>query len=203
MPTAASRSPCAGSRQQSSAAGNSAAVIDVAGECGAPAIIGSMQGRAAGAVGRDAALDHLAAALAALGERAARHVDDRRDELLRPAPLRGIGMTQLQAMPHPAGPGADGGQPQPVCGEQAAELGRRKLRGAPRKDLHGVEAELGGHPAGGREAAGDRRGVEHERPFAGLGHETDGERGAKHDAIVQPVWAGPVPPRNSGRRCRS
>ena len=49
------------------------AIVDVAGECGAPAIIGSMQGRSEGEVSREAALEHLAAALRGLGERAARH----------------------------------------------------------------------------------------------------------------------------------
>jgi sugar phosphate isomerase/epimerase len=50
-----------------------AALIDVAGEFGAPAIIGSMQGRSSVAVLRDAALGLLAEALGPLGERAARH----------------------------------------------------------------------------------------------------------------------------------
>jgi sugar phosphate isomerase/epimerase len=50
-----------------------AAIVDLAGEWGAPAILGSMQGRAGGDVTRAAALDELAAALAVLGERAARH----------------------------------------------------------------------------------------------------------------------------------
>jgi sugar phosphate isomerase/epimerase len=50
-----------------------AALIDVAGEFGAPAIIGSMQGRSSVAVPRETALDLLAGALGPLGERAARH----------------------------------------------------------------------------------------------------------------------------------
>jgi sugar phosphate isomerase/epimerase len=50
-----------------------AAIIDSAGEFGAPAIIGSMQGRTTAAVPRDAALDLLADALDELGRRAARH----------------------------------------------------------------------------------------------------------------------------------
>lgn len=50
-----------------------AAIIDLAGACGAPAIVGSMQGRTNEGVGRAAALDHLAAALGRLGDRAARH----------------------------------------------------------------------------------------------------------------------------------
>jgi sugar phosphate isomerase/epimerase len=50
-----------------------AELIDVAGEFGAPAIIGSMQGRSTAAVPRETALDLLAAALAPLGERAASH----------------------------------------------------------------------------------------------------------------------------------
>lgn len=50
-----------------------AALVDVAGEFGAPAIIGSMQGRSTAALPREAALDLLAAALGPLGERAARH----------------------------------------------------------------------------------------------------------------------------------
>jgi len=49
-----------------------AAIIELAGRFGAPAIIGSMQGRSDGEVDRDAALDHLAAALHDLGARAAR-----------------------------------------------------------------------------------------------------------------------------------
>lgn len=48
-------------------------IIDAAGEFGAPAIIGSMQGRTGDAVPRDAALGHLADALADLAARAARH----------------------------------------------------------------------------------------------------------------------------------
>ena len=48
-----------------------AKIIDVAGACGAPAIIGSMQGRCEGDVSRDEAGDHLAAALHVLGARAA------------------------------------------------------------------------------------------------------------------------------------
>jgi sugar phosphate isomerase/epimerase len=48
-----------------------AEIIDVAGALGAPAIIGSMQGRSGPAVGRDEALEHLAAALDTLGARAA------------------------------------------------------------------------------------------------------------------------------------
>ena len=50
-----------------------AALIDVAGEFGAPAIIGSMQGRVPAAVPRETALDLLAEALGPLGQRAARH----------------------------------------------------------------------------------------------------------------------------------
>ena len=48
-------------------------VIDLAGPFGAPAIIGSMQGRAGDGVGKEEALGHLAAALDALGEYARRH----------------------------------------------------------------------------------------------------------------------------------
>jgi sugar phosphate isomerase/epimerase len=50
-----------------------AAIIDSAGEFGAPAILGSMQGRTTAAVPRDTALDLLADALDELGRRAARH----------------------------------------------------------------------------------------------------------------------------------
>jgi sugar phosphate isomerase/epimerase len=50
-----------------------AGIVDVAGERGAPAIIGSMQGRHDGEVSREAALDRLADALHELGGRAARH----------------------------------------------------------------------------------------------------------------------------------
>jgi sugar phosphate isomerase/epimerase len=50
-----------------------AGIIDSAGEFGAPAIIGSMQGRTSPAVPRAAALDLLADALDELGRRAARH----------------------------------------------------------------------------------------------------------------------------------
>jgi sugar phosphate isomerase/epimerase len=50
-----------------------AGLVDVAGALGAPAIIGSMQGRHEGEVSRGQALDRLADALALLGERAARH----------------------------------------------------------------------------------------------------------------------------------
>ena len=46
-------------------------IIDVAGQFGAPAIIGSMQGRYEGDLPRDKALDHLASALDVLGARAA------------------------------------------------------------------------------------------------------------------------------------
>ncbi|MEI6239329.1 MAG: sugar phosphate isomerase/epimerase family protein [Planctomycetia bacterium] len=48
-------------------------LIDLAGERGAPVIIGSMQGRSEGAVTREQALVHLADALHELGDRAARH----------------------------------------------------------------------------------------------------------------------------------
>jgi len=48
-------------------------IVDVAGSLGAPAIIGSMQGSFTTEVPREAALDHLAAALDELGTRAARH----------------------------------------------------------------------------------------------------------------------------------
>ena len=49
-------------------------IVDAAGECGAPAIIGSMQGRwGEGGLNRDAALALLADALADLGEHARRH----------------------------------------------------------------------------------------------------------------------------------
>lgn len=48
-------------------------IIDVAGRFGAPAIIGSMQGRAEGAVSRAQALDWLGEALDELGNHAARH----------------------------------------------------------------------------------------------------------------------------------
>lgn len=48
-------------------------LVDAAGGVGAPAIIGSMQGRSEGEVSRQAALDFLAEALHALGARAARH----------------------------------------------------------------------------------------------------------------------------------
>lgn len=47
-------------------------IIDVAGACGAPAIIGSMQGRSEGDVTRAVALDHLAESLHELAGRAAR-----------------------------------------------------------------------------------------------------------------------------------
>jgi len=49
------------------------AMIDVAGEFGAPAIIGSMQGKAEGDVSRDQALAWLADALTDLGAHAAKH----------------------------------------------------------------------------------------------------------------------------------
>jgi sugar phosphate isomerase/epimerase len=49
-----------------------AGIVDVAADLGAPAIIGSMQGSADGEVTREVAFDHLAAALAELGEHAAR-----------------------------------------------------------------------------------------------------------------------------------
>ena len=48
------------------------AVIDLGGDFGAPAIIGSMQGKAEGAVSRDQALAWLAEALADLGDHAAK-----------------------------------------------------------------------------------------------------------------------------------
>ena len=48
-----------------------AALVDAAADLGAPAIIGSMQGRSSPEVPHAAALDHLAAALADLGGRAA------------------------------------------------------------------------------------------------------------------------------------
>ena len=48
-----------------------AKIIDVAGQFGAPAIIGSMQGKFEGDLPRDKALDHLASALDVLGARAA------------------------------------------------------------------------------------------------------------------------------------
>jgi sugar phosphate isomerase/epimerase len=48
-------------------------MIDVAAEFGAPAIIGSMQGRWEGPVGRSQAIDWLGDALVQLGERAGRH----------------------------------------------------------------------------------------------------------------------------------
>ena len=48
-------------------------LVDAAGGVGAPAIIGSMQGRSEGEVSRQAALDFLAEALHELGSRAARH----------------------------------------------------------------------------------------------------------------------------------
>lgn len=50
-----------------------AAIIDVAGEFGAPAIIGSMQGRCDGSMSHEEAIEHLAAALEVLGDRAAAH----------------------------------------------------------------------------------------------------------------------------------
>jgi len=50
-----------------------AAIIDAAGELGAPAIIGSMQGRSTPEVPREAALTMLADALGDLGRRAAAH----------------------------------------------------------------------------------------------------------------------------------
>ena len=50
-----------------------AALVDAAGNLGAPAIIGSMQGRSDVQVPRDAALELLGTALADLGGRAARH----------------------------------------------------------------------------------------------------------------------------------
>ena len=50
-----------------------AGIIDVAGRFGAPAIIGSMQGRWEGDVSRETAFEYLAAALGDLGARAAGH----------------------------------------------------------------------------------------------------------------------------------
>lgn len=50
-----------------------AAIVDVAGDLGGPAIIGSMQGRTGDGVSREAALDMLADALGRLGARAGRH----------------------------------------------------------------------------------------------------------------------------------
>jgi sugar phosphate isomerase/epimerase len=49
-----------------------AGIVDAAADLGAPAIIGSMQGSADAETTREAALDHLADALAELGEHAAR-----------------------------------------------------------------------------------------------------------------------------------
>jgi sugar phosphate isomerase/epimerase len=49
------------------------AIIDVAGQLGAPAIIGSMQGRSGDGVDRDIALNYLSESLEALGEHARRH----------------------------------------------------------------------------------------------------------------------------------
>src|SRR6185436_7459163 len=48
-------------------------MIDAAGSLGAPAIVGSLQGRFEGTVSRDQALDWLGEALDELAERAARH----------------------------------------------------------------------------------------------------------------------------------
>ena len=48
-------------------------IVDVAGQFGAPVIIGSMQGRSDATVPREAAIDHLAAALHELGAQAAAH----------------------------------------------------------------------------------------------------------------------------------
>lgn len=48
-------------------------IVDVAGGFGAPAIIGSMQGKSEGGVSREAAVGFLAKALHELGDRAARH----------------------------------------------------------------------------------------------------------------------------------
>ena len=50
-----------------------ASIVDAAGELGAPAIIGSVQGRSGGDVSREFALSMLADALGELGARAARH----------------------------------------------------------------------------------------------------------------------------------
>jgi sugar phosphate isomerase/epimerase len=50
-----------------------AAIIDVAGALGAPAIIGSMQGRTSEGVSHESTLTMLADALGSLGERAGRH----------------------------------------------------------------------------------------------------------------------------------
>ena len=50
-----------------------AGIIDVAGEFGAPAIIGSMQGRCEGSMPYEEALGHLATSLEVLGDRAAAH----------------------------------------------------------------------------------------------------------------------------------
>jgi sugar phosphate isomerase/epimerase len=50
-----------------------ASIVDAAGALGAPAIIGSMQGRTSGDVSRESALSMLADALGELGARAARH----------------------------------------------------------------------------------------------------------------------------------
>ena len=50
-----------------------ASIVDAAGELGAPAIIGSMQGRTSGDVSRELALGMLADALGELGAGAARH----------------------------------------------------------------------------------------------------------------------------------
>jgi sugar phosphate isomerase/epimerase len=50
-----------------------ASIVDAAGELGAPAIIGSMQGRSGADVSRESALSMLADALGEIGARAARH----------------------------------------------------------------------------------------------------------------------------------
>jgi len=50
-----------------------AGIIDRAGEFGAPAIVGSMQGRFEGNISRDTGLNILADALASLGDHASRH----------------------------------------------------------------------------------------------------------------------------------
>ena len=68
-------------------------IIDVAGQFGAPAIIGSMQGRCEGKLSREEAVDHLAEALDVLGARAAgggagaalRTPEPLRDEPVQPA----------------------------------------------------------------------------------------------------------------------
>ena len=124
-------------------------------------------------------------------------VDDVGDKLLRCFPAGGFWGHEMELVFHPAGARAHRRQPQAVGIEHPRHVRSPQLGRAGWKNLHGIEPQLGRHPA----SFGKRRlAVKHKGPLDGFGDQTDRdgrEHERTHRDMIEPDL---VQPRKSGRR---